>query len=570
MPAAQSEPSLDKPTRAATAPRLVRVAAVNPAASVAAALDAALKARAPGVHATTDLVVRLASRIGRELDLDKDAQSVLEVSARVRDVGMLALPDSVVLATWRLSPEDWALINTHPVLGAQLLEELELMAAAAPIVRGHHERWDGNGYPDGLSGDAIPMLSRVIATCDAFVGIASDRPHRRGMGAPAALDLVRQESGAQFDPSTVDALVSCLAADAGRSRPATEPAPPEVRAEVTPDREGAAGFKRAVVEFDVVPVMAPAVERLLSLLESDTTNGGELVTAIESDTGLTVAVLRLAQTVAGRSPIANVPDAVTALTATGIAEAVSSLPRAEFPWRTSELEVLMHSCLVHAQSVARAADRLARELELPNRDDIIVAALLHDIGKLGLQRAVRGYTNANDPKTSPEERVRLERHTWGMDHASVGGLLLRRWNLSEQIVSNVTRHHSAKEENDVATYVRLADMLSHHAQGHVVDRQKLLSLAQVCELPTQALREILFDLPHAGASSRRRAEPSPLSARQTDVLTLLGKGQHYKQIALELGVATSTVRSHIHHIYATLKVGDRAQAVLRATEMGWL
>jgi putative nucleotidyltransferase with HDIG domain len=516
------------------------------------------------------LVVRLASRIGRELDLAKDAQTVLEVAARVRDVGMLALPDSVVLATWRLSPEDWALINTHPVLGAQLLEELELMVPAVAIVRGHHERWDGNGYPDGLSGDAIPLLSRVIATCDAFVGIASDRPHRRGMGAPAALDLVRQESGAQFDPAAVDALVSCLAADAGRSRPSAEAAPTEARVEVTPDREGAAGFKRAVVEFDVVPVMAPAVERLLSLLESDTSSGGELVTAIESDTGLTVAVLRLAQNVAGRSPIANVPDAVTALTAAGIAEAVSSLPRAEFPWRTSELEVLMHSCLVHAQSVARAADRLARELELPDRDDIIVAALLHDIGKLGLQRAVPGYSNANDAKTSPEERIRGERHTWGMDHASVGGLLLRRWNLSEQIVSNVTRHHSAEDEHDVATYVRLADMLSHHAQGHLVDRQKLLSLAQVCELPTKALREILFDLPHAGASSRRRAEPSPLSARQTDVLTLLGKGHHYKQIALELGVATSTIRSHIHHIYATLKVGDRAQAVLRATEMGWL
>jgi putative nucleotidyltransferase with HDIG domain len=230
----------------------------------------------------------------------------------------------------------------------------------------------------------------------------------------------------------------------------------------------------------------------------------------------------------------------------------------------------MHRCLVHAQSVARAADRLAGELGLPDRDDILVAALLHDIGKLALHRAVAGYSSADDAKASPEARTRQERNAWGMDHASIGGLLLRRWELSEQIVTNVTRHHSAEAEDDVASYVRLADMLSHHAQGHVVDRQRLLSLAQVCDLPPKALREILFDLPHAQASTRRRAERSPLSARQSDVLSLLSQGKRYKEIAVELGLATTTVRSHIHGIYTTLKVHDRAQAVLRAAEMGWL
>jgi putative nucleotidyltransferase with HDIG domain len=543
----------------------------DPAALVAAALDAALKARAPGVQASTDLVVRLVARVGRELELDEQTQGLLEVAARVRDVGMIALPDSVVLATWRLSPDDWALINSHPALGAGLLEELDLMVSAAPIVRGHHERWDGKGYPDGLSGSVIPLLSRVIATCDAFVAVASDRPHRRGMGAAAALDLLREESGAQFDPAAVDALISCLATDAGRPRSsagitvAVKPRP-----NVKQDADGATVFKRAVLGFDVVPVLAPAAERLLSLIESDASTGGELVSAVESDIGLTVAVLRLAQKVAGRRPIANIPDAVTTLTVTAMAEAVRSLPRAEFPWRNSELDVLMHRSLVHAQSVARAADRLARELGLPQRDDILVAALLHDIGKLAVHRAVAGYSSAEDAKASPEARIRQERQAWGMDHASLGGLLLQRWEVSEQIVGNVARHHSAEAEDDVASYVRLADMLSHHAQGHVVDRQKLLSLAQVCDLSTEDLTEILFDLPHAGASTSRRAERSPLSARQTDVLSLLGQGKRYKEIAVELGIATSTIRSHIHGIYTTLKVHDRAQAVLRAAEMGWL
>ena len=364
LPVARAGPARGSATPEGAPLRLIDPRSPDPAALVAAALDAALKARAPGAQASTDLVVRLVSRVGRELELDAQTRALLEVAARVRDVGMLALPDSVVLATWRLSPDDWALINTHPALGAQLLKELDATVSAAPIVRGHHERWDGNGYPDGLSGDTIPLLSRVIATCDAFVAVASDRPHRRGMGAAVALDLLRQESGAQFDPAAVDAVISCLATDAGRRGPSAGNAVAvKARPQVKLSTAGTVGFKRAILEFDVVPVLAPAAERLFSLIKSDATTGGELVSAIEGDIGTTIAVLRLAQKVAGRRPIANVPDAVTTLTPTAIAEAVRSVPVAEFPWRTSELEVLMHGCLVHAQAVARAADCLARELQ---------------------------------------------------------------------------------------------------------------------------------------------------------------------------------------------------------------
>ena len=540
------------------------------AAWVAAALEAALKARAPGVYASTPLVGQLAARLGRELSLDARSLALLDIAVRVRDVGMIALTDTVVLATRRLSSEEWELVNGHPVLGELLLQELAVVSSAAPIIRAHHERWDGGGYPDGLSEQAIPQLSRIIATCDAFVAIASDRPHRRGLGAAAALDGVIQESGAQFDPTTVDALTASLAKSVAPKGAAARML--EVVARDSPTSAGDRSHKLqdAIADFDVVPVLAPAHERILEATSSERTLGGELVAAVESDTGLTVAVLRSAQPLARSRPIVNVADAVAALGVAGVDAAVRPLPRSEFPWRTSHLQVLMHRSLVHAQAVARAADRIARELDLDKRDDVLAVALLHDVGKLAMGRSIADYPTEAERAFNPEERVRRERAAWGMDHASLGGVLLRRWGLPKLLASAVAAHHSAEAAHDVATYVRLADMVAHHAQGDAVDGATMLALSHLCGLSASVLRAILFDLPYSGGSRRRRAEPSPLSNRETTIVRLLAEGKRYKEIALELNVAASTVRTHLHNVYAKIGVDDRAQAVLRVTEMGWI
>jgi putative nucleotidyltransferase with HDIG domain len=549
------------------------------AESAGAALEAALAARAPGVHASTPMVRQLALQVGRELDLDAVAKAQLDLAVRIRDVGMIALPDSVALATTALSPADWELVNQHPVIGAELIEGLPVVAFAAPLVRSHHERWDGGGYPDGLTGDQIPLLSRVMATCDAFVSMASDRPHRRGMGAEIALEQVVQGRGTQFDPAIVDALIAVLRGT-GASPAAGEPAGSEGASsrEAGPSPTSSrhhgsrdSSLTDAIEELDDVPVFAPAYERVLAATASDGSTGSELVAGIESDTGLTIAILRRAQAVKGRHPIANVADAVAALSSGEIAGAIEALPRADFPWRTSRVEVLMHQLRVHALAVTRAADRIARETNVIARDDILVTALLHDVGKLVLGRAHPDYAGVIDPRTaSPEARVHLEQRDLGANHAALGGLMLHRWGLPDVLVTAVAAHHSSEAEHDVATYVRLADMIAHHAQGDTVDRPKMLSLCAICGLSANQLRDVLFDLPHSAGSERRRAEPSPLSARETTVLRILAQGKVYKVIAEELGLSPSTVRSHLHKAYDKLGVPDRAQAVLRATEMGWI
>jgi len=510
------------------------------------------------------MVMRLVAAVAVRLGLDPQEQRRAELAAQVRDIGMLALPDSVLHDTGALSPGGWEALERHPALGAELLAGLEATEALAPIVRGHHERWDGEGYPDGLKGHAIPTLARVIATCDAFVAIASDRPHRRGSGAEAALEHLEQESERQFDPAAVCALIEVVS---GRSRgsgrgPAGAPEPPTT---------GAGDLGRAMTDLDVIPAFSPARERLLAATGPNAGGvDGDLVATVESDTGLTVAVLRAAQDESRRRQPASISDAVAVLSSAQLHELAMGLPAAPFPWR-SPVEALMHRLRVHAHVVARAAERLAREVKPTARDELLAAALLHDVGKLVIARARGEYDGVAERSILvPEERLRRERRQFGTDHASLGSILIQRWGLPERLAEAVAGHHRARDECECATLVRLADMVAHQAQGGAVDRRIMLQLAGACGLSTREMRDAIFDLPHVGGSRRRRAERSPLSTQETAVLQQLAQGKLYKQIAEDLRLSPSTVRSHLHNAYRKLEVPDRAQAVLRATEMAWI
>lgn len=570
------------------------------APAIAAGLEAAFQARAPGLHTSTPLVRKLAGRVSDQLGLDDSERLAIDLCAQLRDIGMIGLPDSLIQNTGALSPDDWALMNRHPVIGAVLLQTIPSMVPVAETVRAHHERWDGEGYPDGLAGEAIPLPSRVVAVCDSFVATATGRPHRRGAGAEGAVEYILQQCGSQFDPRTVDCLLETITGRKSSSlrsaplgsrnrfvpprvpvedseRPGPRPGSPsrDLRFVSRPRQQPgrSAGRMRelstVISDFGDVPAFAPACERVIATAAFvDPIDRGELVTAIESDIGLTVMVLRQAQ-LRSRSPVANIRDAASILTTQEIHAAIAQLPRMAFPCQTGSEELLLRS-RIHASAVARAADRLAQVARPFEADDLIAAALVHDIGKLVLARARPEYAAALAAPHNPEDLVRRERREFGFDHGSLGGLLLERWGLAECLVTAVSAHHTAHRGSQAATFVRLADMLAHHAHGDVVDRNVMLRLASACEVSVKTLGDVVFDLPYSGGRQRPRVEHSPLSTRETVVLRLLASGHRTGDIARELDLSESTVRSHLHNTYSKLNVLDRVQAVLRATEKGWI
>jgi DNA-binding NarL/FixJ family response regulator len=148
-------------------------------------------------------------------------------------------------------------------------------------------------------------------------------------------------------------------------------------------------------------------------------------------------------------------------------------------------------------------------------------------------------------------------------------VLARRWNLPRSVASAIERHHSDDAQGDAA-FVRLADMLAHYSLGMPVSSTELLRAARAVGFGPGELRTVLYDLPYPSSARPRAVEPCPLSTRELEVLKRLAQGMVYKQIAHELSLSTSTVRTHLHNIYGKLGAVDRAQAVLYATERGWL
>jgi putative nucleotidyltransferase with HDIG domain len=321
------------------------------------------------------------------------------------------------------------------------------------------------------------------------------------------------------------------------------------------------------------PILVESRNRVMRLFESGDPPTAAVIAAVESDVALAVSVLRLANQIDGR-PRGRIESAVKAVEVLSPRTVHSIASRArtfDFFERTAVWQGIPERFRVHGVATQRAADRLARELGYEARDRLMVTALLHDIGKLVLVHAYPGYPRQiHGEARTPEERIDRERRELGLDHALVGGVLARRWGLPKSFASAIERHHADDCEGEAAL-IRLADMLAHYVLGAAVSPADLRNVARTVGVKPAELRAVMYDLPLPASDGRsRQVDPCPMSAREIEVLRRLARGMVYKQIAGELGLSTSTVRTHLHNVYGKLGAMDRAQAVLIATERGWI
>ncbi|NOZ94651.1 MAG: HD domain-containing protein [Acidobacteria bacterium] len=176
-------------------------------------LATALEAKDAVTRGHSARVAHMCHHIGLALGVEQPALERLEVAASLHDLGKIGVPEAVLNKPGPLDSHELELIRRHPAVGAEMLEEIPLLSDLAPVVRGHHERFGGGGYPDGLEGHGIPLHSRIIAVADALDAMLMPRPYRRDRTVDEALAELRECSGTHFDPRVVEALTRVVTAE---------------------------------------------------------------------------------------------------------------------------------------------------------------------------------------------------------------------------------------------------------------------------------------------------------------------------------------------------------------------
>lgn len=170
------------------------------------AFSGMLDARDRETEGHSERVVGYALALARALELDEALLPNLELGALLHDIGKVGIPDAILLKPGPLTQDEWTIMRQHPLIGTKLVHDNVNLCHAIPVIRHHHERFDGTGYPDGLAGAAIPLVARIFSIADVYDALVSDRPYRPGMPVAEAVRIIREGNGRQFDPDVVAAF----------------------------------------------------------------------------------------------------------------------------------------------------------------------------------------------------------------------------------------------------------------------------------------------------------------------------------------------------------------------------
>ena len=177
------------------------------------ALANAIEAKDSYTRGHSERLAKLAGACAERMGLSRDEVSAVRLGAILHDVGKIGIPDRILRQSMALTEDEMAWMRRHPQIGADIIGPVEGLHHVAPLIRHHHEKWDGTGYPSGLKSEEIPLGSRIISVADAFEAMVADRIYRPSLGLNKALDELRTGRGSHFDPKVVDAFLDLIATD---------------------------------------------------------------------------------------------------------------------------------------------------------------------------------------------------------------------------------------------------------------------------------------------------------------------------------------------------------------------
>ena len=384
------------------------------------AIADALEAKDEHTHGHARRVRSYAAAVGRRMGLDEEALELLALAAFLHDIGKIGTPDQILLKSGPLTPEETARVRQHARRGARMLAGIVGLEGAAEAVLHHHEHFEATGYPEGLSGERIPLLSRIILVADAYDAMTSPRPFREALAHEEAVARLSEGAGTRFDPEVVRAF--------GEFEPLAN------------IREAIAAGPAAAAAREGVDASALSFDELVEKVSGDPLLAARALWAANSAHGLRTA---------------DLDAACSALGPAGLREAVMG----GNSW--GEAAPLSDELWEHSLRAAEAARLIAEQTDILDPGHAYTLGLLHDVGQV-LLASLFPAAAAVLAGLEAGERAEYEAASYGVDHAQVGQWVLEACGVPRALAAAVQTHHDTACVNDTAALLlHLADAVAH-------------------------------------------------------------------------------------------------------------
>jgi putative nucleotidyltransferase with HDIG domain len=386
------------------------------------AIADALEAKDEHMYGHSRRVRGYALGIGRRMQLDNEALEEISLAAFLHDIGKIGTPDQILLKPAQLTNEERGIVELHSERGARMLAGIPEMSEVAAAVRHHHERFDGSGYPEGLSGAQIPLAARIILVADAYDAMTSPRPFRKAINHASAIAQLEEAAGSHFDPEVVRAFCrfDTLA---------------QIREEIARNFCGAPLF--------------PASQTINAQASLD-----DLLYKVAAEPALSAYALFEANVgQRGENTIASIENACARLGEARLRAMVE-----QNPGRNDETQQEMRE---HSLRTAEAARMLAEHTGVMDAENAYALGLLHDIGQMFLHELFPAEM-MNMQAFADDERTEQEVIAFGVDHAQIGQWILAACGLPRDLTAAVQTHHDViRIDNQVALLLHVANAIAH-------------------------------------------------------------------------------------------------------------
>jgi len=393
-------------------------------------------------------------RFCRKLNLSKEEGERIYFAGLLHDIGMFHVPVDIIHKTGKLTDDEMAMVKRHPVLSEKILSNISFLNGVLPVVRHHHEKFDGSGYPDAKKGSDIPYGSRIVALADAYDAIATGRPYKDKKVIKEVIEEVEKEAGKHFDPELVKEFIQFLkledASKAAVQRDESEDKKDTIQKTIN---SIIVRLKKGKISL---PSLPKVVEDVQKAIDNPITTTDDIAKLIETDSVISLRLISIANSAVyrGTDKIQTVKQAVPRLglkQAKGVVVAIAN--KGIYQTDNEEFKEILQKMWFHALACAYASRMIGVEIKEENVDDLFMMGLVHDIGKVLLFKPLTDLLDKTESITMDD----IIEGSHGV-HCSLGGALLEKLGFSDSFVRVARMHDDEKFSEATLKYILIVSL----------------------------------------------------------------------------------------------------------------